>query len=833
MRDPSTVALKPRELSELVRGPAFVLDEEGRVLGCNRAAAAALGMEPERVEGGRLADVLADGGPAEAELAAALAPGGAGPWPARLRSARGPLACQLRAVVPAAARRCLLVTVEADGEPAAEIAQLRAALEIVRSLLDRFGARLFPLEQGLLLVSHDGRIEHATNGTTDMLGLPVSQLLGAPVAEVAARLDLRGLDAGPEPGEETTTCTLRRPDGRERILRHRAVPLMADDGGPLGTLHAFYDATATIERTHELAEKSRELDEARARLTRAQHLKALGQLAAEVAHEFGNLLQAIGLQAAALRRAPMLPEPVMRSLWSIKQAVDIGQALTRRLLTFARDDPNERMEAFDVGRVLRDLVQLLEPRLNKGGRPLRVELSLPQLPEVMGSQNKLTEAFLNLFLNALDAMPDGGVLQVSATESSGEIRIAVRDSGKGMTREELARAFDPFFTTKPGGTGLGLSTVYGVVRSHGGSVFLESEPGEGHDGLRLAAHRLPAGGGDAAGGARPSALRGVARARRRRPSDRPRGDDGAARGSGLRGGERGQRRRRAHRDRGAALHRRGDGRRAARSPRLGGGARRRSSARATRWSCSCPAGAPTSAPRRHGRAASISSSRSRSIPTCSSRRSPARSSTRRRRRPTSARGRGPCAGGAPRGGISLRPSESFRSWSSATPRAACSASARIAVKALAMSSFPGTRTAVGIGSTVPSRATTAKPSRRGRSRSTTTTSGRTTPSSSVACFPSQAIDTDMCRRAMAWRRLMSSSTSAPAVTTRAPRTAYGPRPVRIVSQSIGRRGRLDDAEGERAVDVGRGEAAPEADRRARRRGASPPSRGPRAPRGSR
>ena len=479
MRDPSTVALKPRELSELVRGPAFVLDEEGRVLGCNRAAAAALGMEPERVEGGRLADVLADGGPAEAELAAALAPGGAGPWPARLRSARGPLACQLRAVVPAAAQRCLLVTVEADGEPAAEIAQLRAALEIVRSLLDRFGARLFPLDQGLLLVSHDGRIEHATHGTTDMLGLPVSQLLGAPVAEVAARLDLRGLDAAPEPGEETTTCTLRRPDGRERILRHRKVPLMADDGSPVGTLHAFYDATATVERTHELAEKSRELDEARARLTRAQHLKALGQLAAEVAHEFGNLLQAIGLQAAALRRAPMLPEPIMRSLWSIKQAVDIGQALTRRLLTFARDDPNERMEAFDVGRVLRDLVQLLEPRLNKGGRPLRVELSLPQLPDVMGSQNKLTEAFLNLFLNALDAMPDGGLLQVSATESSGEIRIAVRDSGKGMTREELARAFDPFFTTKPGGTGLGLSTVYGVVRSHGGSVFLESEPGKG------------------------------------------------------------------------------------------------------------------------------------------------------------------------------------------------------------------------------------------------------------------------------------------------------------------------------------------------------------------
>jgi signal transduction histidine kinase len=479
MRRSSAIALTPREIAELVRGPAFVVDVDGRVLGCNRAARAALGLGTDHPTEWDFAEAVEDGGALAERLGAALRTGTA-EWPARLRTPRSPVACRLHASLPTEGSSTLLVTVEPDAGPAGELAELRGALEAVRSLLDRFGARLFPLEQGLLLVSPDGHVEHATNGTAEMLGVPMAQLVGAPMSEVAAALELRGLDATPESGDEAvSTCTLRRADGTPRILRHHARPLIGSDGGSLGTLHAFYDTTANHERSHELAEKSRELDEARVRLTRAQHLKALGQLAAEVAHEFGNLLQAIGLQAAALRRSPMLPEPVMRSLWSIKQAVDIGQALTRRLLTFARDDPNERMEPFDVARVLRDLVQLLEPRLNKGGRPLRVEISLPQLPEVMGSQNKLTEAFLNLFLNALDAMPDGGTLQVSATESSGEIRIAVRDSGKGMTREEQARAFDPFFTTKPGGTGLGLSTVYGVVRAHGGSVFLESEEAKG------------------------------------------------------------------------------------------------------------------------------------------------------------------------------------------------------------------------------------------------------------------------------------------------------------------------------------------------------------------
>jgi signal transduction histidine kinase/CheY-like chemotaxis protein len=363
-------------------------------------------------------------------------------------------------------------------ETAAGLAELERAFQHLRSVLNGLGAHDFPPEHGILLVDADGRVVYVTRRLEELLALPASVLVGEPVSTLVARLGLARLDGEPE-ADGRITSTRHLPDGSYRILRHRAVALHDARGGALGTLCFFQDATAAIARSRELQEKSRELDEARDRLTRAQHLKALGQLAAEVAHEFGNLLQAIGLQTAALRRQRDLPAFAEPALQSIKQAVDVGRALTRRLLTFARDDEHERMKSLDVAGVLQDIVQLLEPRLNRHGPPLRVQLSLPCLPPIEGNATKLTEAFLNLFLNALDAMPEGGTLDVSAVERSGEIRIAIRDTGKGMTLDEQRRAFDPFFTTKPGGTGLGLSTVYGVVRAHRGSIFLESVLGGG------------------------------------------------------------------------------------------------------------------------------------------------------------------------------------------------------------------------------------------------------------------------------------------------------------------------------------------------------------------
>lgn len=472
-----------RDTAEALPDPAFVVAADGIVLGCNRAAARSLGIEPGDVETRRFSDLVEDGERVWRTLEGAFAEEAAGPLAVRLRRADGAIACRMTAVAgDDAERSCLLITTVPPGtaaDPGRELVALRDAFHQLRTMLQRTGAAGFLFDQGSIVVDAAGRVQYAAPRILDMLGQPTAGIVGTPIADLARLPGLAALGALEPFPDKPDLMTVEHPDGSIRLVRHQACTLFAEGGRRIGALHTLRDETAVGGGSDELARKNRELDDARARLTRAQHLKALGELSAEVAHEFGNLLQAIGLQAAALRRQASLPDPVMRSVWSIKQAVDIGQALTRRLLTFARNSPEEQMLPLDVGRVLRDLVQLLEPRINMSGRSVRMELSLPPMPEVRGNENKLTEAFLNLFLNAMDAMPDGGTLQVSAAERSGEIRIAVHDTGKGMTPEEVSRAFDPFFTTKPGGTGLGLSTVYGVIRAHGGSVFVESEPGKG------------------------------------------------------------------------------------------------------------------------------------------------------------------------------------------------------------------------------------------------------------------------------------------------------------------------------------------------------------------
>src|SRR5437870_6825758 len=227
-----------------------------------------------------------------------------------------------------------------------ELLELCAAFEHLRATLDGFGAQRFPPDHGHLLTDAEGRIVYFSSHLEGMLHLDGRAFLGVALRELVVRFESQpGFPEGN--AEARVTVSFRLPEGGERFFRYRSVPLAARDGRPAGTLHTFQDVTAAAEHARELAGKIRELDEARASLSRAQHLKALGQLAAEVAHEFGNLLQAIGLQSAALRRQAQLPESVVRAVWSIQLAVDLGQALTRRPLTFARNEPPAELRPLD------------------------------------------------------------------------------------------------------------------------------------------------------------------------------------------------------------------------------------------------------------------------------------------------------------------------------------------------------------------------------------------------------------------------------------------------------------------------------------------------------
>lgn len=214
-------------------------------------------------------------------------------------------------------------------------------------------------------------------------------------------------------------------------------------------------------------------------LQRSQKMESLGSLAGGVAHDMNNVLGSI-LGMASMHQELQPPDsPAQQAFSIIARACQRGGGLVRRLLDFARQDLSEN-KVVDLNILIQEEVQLLE-RTTLGRVRCCTELA-PQLPLIRGDASALVHAVMNLCLNAVDAMPEGGELRLRTRPGHrGWVELEVEDTGTGMPREVLERAMDPFFTTKPPdrGTGLGLSIVYSTVNAHQGTMDLESEPGQG------------------------------------------------------------------------------------------------------------------------------------------------------------------------------------------------------------------------------------------------------------------------------------------------------------------------------------------------------------------
>ncbi|HEX7089304.1 MAG TPA: response regulator [Longimicrobiales bacterium] len=218
-------------------------------------------------------------------------------------------------------------------------------------------------------------------------------------------------------------------------------------------------------------------------LARTRWLAALGELAAGVAHDINNALNPIVAFAELIRSRPHDPERVRVFAERILLAARDGAETVRRIQSFTQRRPDTtRRTAVSLTGVVREAVELTRPVLearSRGGA-VRVEVSVGEDLLVLANAIELREALLNLILNAVDAMPDGGTLRLVGCAAGSHVLLAVQDTGAGMTREVLERAPEPFFTTKgPRGTGLGLSQVAGIVRRHNGEMELESWPGVG------------------------------------------------------------------------------------------------------------------------------------------------------------------------------------------------------------------------------------------------------------------------------------------------------------------------------------------------------------------
>jgi len=240
-----------------------------------------------------------------------------------------------------------------------------------------------------------------------------------------------------------------------------------------------------------VAERTAQLVEAHERLSHQEKIAALGRVAAQVAHEVKNPLAGLLLYSLHLKSkvAGKLSDGEAALIDKIVETINHLSSTVEQILNFARPVSLAPRRA-DLNRLVRDVLQLLEPQIAANRIEVRLSLSEPDAAGLL-DESSLRSALMNLMLNAIQAMPSGGTLCVSTGRAGGAVRLEITDTGAGVSEEQLKNIFEPFYTTKPQGLGLGMPFAKKIVEQHGGTISIDSRPGEGTT-IRV---ELPAGTG--------------------------------------------------------------------------------------------------------------------------------------------------------------------------------------------------------------------------------------------------------------------------------------------------------------------------------------------------
>jgi len=322
------------------------------------------------------------------------------------------------------------------------------------------------LTVGVLAIDLEGTVEAWNSKMEQLIGVGRSDAVGKPLRqllpqELALEIEARGDQ------EQITGIYKHRfhHQGRPIVLNVSITPLVGKSGERIGRLLLFDDVTQR-ERLEE-------------QMSQTEKLTSLGLLAAGVAHEVNTPLAVISNYIQILAKQMPEDDPRHTIIDKIVKQTFRASEIVNNLLNFSRTGSSELADV-DVNRVVEETLSLVAHPL-KTSRIQVVKQLTEGIPPVRGSANRLQQVFLNLFLNARDAMPTGGMLEVRTGSHNGSVEIEVVDTGNGIPREYIHKIFDPFFTTKAGGrgTGLGLSVSYGIIKEHSGKIDVRSTPGRG------------------------------------------------------------------------------------------------------------------------------------------------------------------------------------------------------------------------------------------------------------------------------------------------------------------------------------------------------------------
>jgi len=228
-------------------------------------------------------------------------------------------------------------------------------------------------------------------------------------------------------------------------------------------------------------------------IVQVERLKALGEMASGVAHDFNNILAGIlgktQVMLGALDRGNVPdPQSLRTSLKVIERTTIQGAQTVKRIQDFTRIRTDQKFHPVDVNQVIEDAINIIKPvwrdQCELKGVKIDLQFSAGEVPTISGIASELADVIVNILANAIDAMPEGGTLQISSgsyqAETSEYAEIKIKDTGVGMSHEVKQKVFDPFFSTKgPKGTGLGMSVAYGIVARHQGNIAIDSELGQG------------------------------------------------------------------------------------------------------------------------------------------------------------------------------------------------------------------------------------------------------------------------------------------------------------------------------------------------------------------